>query len=85
MATASSPVRLSWKIRLAALIAASVLSLSLLVVYVAGIKFVRLVTKVSAEIAQSEPAPPPSKPAPQEKGEEGIVSVRILPGGKKDD
>jgi hypothetical protein len=57
----------------------------LLVVYAAGLEFVRVVARVSAQIAQSESSSSEKKPSPQEKGEKGVVSVSILPNEKKDD
>jgi hypothetical protein len=85
MASASSPLRLPWQLRVAAFIAASVFALSLIVVYAAGIKFVRLLAKVSAEIAQSESSRPSEEPAPQDTDNSGIVSVSILPKKTKGD
>lgn len=84
MPSASSPFRLPWHLRLAAFLAAILLSLSLLVVYAAGVKFVGVVARVSALVAQSESSPPASNPSPQEKSEPGVVSVGIIPQEKKD-
>jgi hypothetical protein len=79
MSSVAPSYRLPWQLRLAALVAASLLALSLIVFYIAGVKFVRLVTKVSSQIVQSETVPTASdKPATQEQ-EEGVVSVRIVP------
>jgi hypothetical protein len=71
--------RLPWQLRLAALVAAFVVSLSLVVFWIAGVRFVRLVADVSQQLAQSEASSTAPKQEPTEKPDPGVVSVRVLP------
>lgn len=71
--------RLPWQLRVAAIAAALLISLSLVVFWIAGVRFVRLVAKVSHQLAQSEVSSVPPKQEPTEKHEPGVVSVKVLP------
>ena len=76
---------LPWQLRLAALAAAFVLSLSVLVIWVSGVKFMRLLSHVAQQIADSSaPPPPPSdRLEPMESSTPGVVPVGILPPPQK--
>ena len=65
--------------RLLALVVAAGLALTLLQIGVAGVRFMRLLGKVSSQIAQSEA--PPAKPRilPETSVTPGIVAVQLLP------
>jgi len=76
------------KFRIAAFVVAAVLALSLLQLWAGGVRFMKLVANVAAQIAEQELAkagPPPSEtkaePEPQPETP-GVVSVGIIPSKK---
>jgi hypothetical protein len=69
------------KFRIAALVVAAVLALSLLELWAGGVRFMKLVASVAQQIAEQEMAKAPQAgPPPEPKAETpGVVSVGIIP------
>lgn len=75
------------KFRIAALVVAAVLALSLLELWAGGVRFMKLVASIAQQIAEQEMAKAPQAgPPPEPKAAEtpGVVSVGIIPAPAPD-